>query len=174
MTFSSTRRHLGRTALATFVGAAGLVVSGCGWRIRGFDLALPFKTIAISGETGVANEIRQMVFGQPGIKIVQNQVEAEVVLLIMSQTTDRTVVAFSGDGRPRELQLRMRTTYRVTDGFAVELSSPQEISLTRDVTVTESEALAQTSAEAFMQEDMLRDTAQQLIRRLRAIKPAAK
>jgi outer membrane lipopolysaccharide assembly protein LptE/RlpB len=34
--------------------------------------------------------------------------------------------------------------------------------------------LAQTSAEAFMQEDMQRDTAQQLIRRLRAIKPAAK
>ncbi|MEY3621288.1 MAG: hypothetical protein RL132_370, partial [Pseudomonadota bacterium] len=39
MTFSLTRRHLGRIALATFVGAAGLVVSGCGWRIRGFDLA---------------------------------------------------------------------------------------------------------------------------------------
>ena len=92
----------------------------------------------------------------------------------MSQTTDRTVTAFSSAGRPRELQLRMRTTYRITDGFAVELSSPQEISLTRDVTVTESEALAQTSAEAFMQEDMQRDTAQQLIRRLRAIKPAAK
>ena len=174
MTFSLTRRHLGRIALATFVGAAGLVVSGCGWRIRGFDLALPFKTIAISGETGVANEIRQMVFGQPGIKIIQNQVEAEIVLIIMSQTTDRTVTAFSGAGRPRELQLRMRTTYRITDGFAAELSSPQEISLTRDISVTESEALAQTSAEAFMQEDMQRDTAQQLIRRLRAIKPAAK
>ncbi len=174
MTFSSTRRHLGRIALATFVGAAGLVVSGCGWRVRGFDLALPFKTIAISGETGVANEIRQMVFGQPGIKIVQNQVEAEVVLLIMSQTTDRTVVAFSGDGRPREVQLRMRSTYRITDGFAVELSSPQEISQTRYVTVTESEVLAQPIAETFAQEDMQRDVAQQLIRRLRAIKLAAK
>ena len=174
MTFSLTRRHLGRIALATFVGAAGLVVSGCGWRIRGFGLALPFKTIAIPGETGVANEIRQIVFGQPGIKIVQNQVEAEVVLLIMSQITDRTVVAFSSDGRPRELQLRMRTTYRITDGFAVELSSPQEIIQTRYVTVTESEVLAQPIAETFVQEDMQRDVAQQLIRRLRAIKPAAK
>ena len=92
----------------------------------------------------------------------------------MSQTTDRTVVAFSGDGRPRELQLRIRTTYRVTDGFALELSSPQEISQTGNITVSESEALAQTGAEAFVQEEMQRDIAQQLIRRLRAIKPAAK
>ena len=68
------------------------------------------------------------------------------------------------------IQLRMRVTYRITDGLAIELSSPQEISQTRDVSVTESEVLAQPAAEAFVREDMQRDIAQQLIRRLRAVK----
>ncbi len=159
--------------IAAVLGLAAVLMSGCGFKIRGFDLGIPFKTIVIQGDSGVANEIRQMLYGQPKVKIVQKSVEAEAVLMIMAQTVDRTVVAFSSSGRPREIQLRMRVSYRVTDGFAVELSSPQELTQTRDITVSETEALAMTSAENFMIEDMQRDLAQQIIRRLRAVKPLA-
>jgi LPS-assembly lipoprotein len=64
----------------------------------------------------------------------------------------------------------MRVAYRITDGFGIELVAPQEIAQTRDISVSESEALAMTSAEDFMRNDMNRDIAQQLIRRLRAVK----
>lgn len=159
--------------IAAALGLAALLMSGCGFKIRGFDLGIPFKTVAIQGENGVANEIRQMLYGQPKVKIVLKPVEAEAVLVIMSQTVDRIVVAFSSSGRPREIQLRMRVSYRVTDGFAVELSSPQELMQTRDISVSESEALSVTTAENFMINDMQRDLAQQIIRRLRAVKPMA-
>ena len=108
--------------------------------------------------------------GQPNIKVVQKPVEAQVVLIVTNQILDRSVVAFSSAGRPREIQLRMRVAYRITDGFGVELTAPQEISQTRDISVSESEALAMTSAEDFMKNDMNRDIGQQLIRRLRAVK----
>jgi LPS-assembly lipoprotein len=158
--------------VAAVLGASAVLISGCGFQIRGADLKLPFQRIAVQGDGSVANEIRQALAGQPNLRIVQKSVDAQAVLIVMSQSVDRTIVAFSSAGRPREIQLRMRVMYRVTDGFAVELSPPQEISQTRDITVSESEALAMTSAETFMIDDMQRDLAQQLIRRLRAIRPA--
>jgi LPS-assembly lipoprotein len=157
--------------IAAVLGLAVVVITGCGFKIRGADLGLPFQRVAIQGDGGVANEIRQTLAGQSNLKIVQKSVDAQVVLVVMSQSVDRTIVAFSSAGRPREIQLRMRVMTRVTDGFAVELSPPQEIIQTRDITVSESEALAMTSAETFMTNDMQQDLAQQVIRRLRAIKP---
>ena len=151
-------------------GAASIALVGCGFKIRGFDLGLPFKTIAIQGEFEVAREVRQMIESRPGVLIATKPMAAQVVLIVTSQQLDRTVTAFNAAGRPREVQLRMRVTYRITDGLAIELSSTQEIVQIRDVSVTESEVLAQPAAEAFLREDMQRDIAQQLIRRLRAVK----
>ena len=151
-------------------GAASIALVGCGFTIRGFDLGLPFKTIAIQGEFEVAREVRQMIESRPGVLIATKPMAAQVVLIVTSQQLDRTVTAFNAAGRPREVQLRMRVTYRITDGLAIELSSTQEIVQIRDVSVTESEVLAQPAAEAFLREDMQRDIAQQLIRRLRAVK----
>ena len=151
-------------------GAASIALVGCGFKMRGFDLGLPFKTIAIQGEFEVAREVRQMIESRPGVLIATKPMAAQVVLIVASQQLDRTVTAFNAAGRPREVQLRMRVTYRITDGLAIELSSTQEIVQIRDVSVTESEVLAQPAAEAFLREVMQRDIAQQLIRRLRAVK----
>ena len=157
-------------AVLSVAGIALLTVSGCGFKVRGFDLNLPFKTMAIQGKQDVTREVRRFVSGQPSIKIVEKSTEAEVVLIIVSQNIERSVVAFSSAGRPREIQLRMRVAYRITDGLGIELTPPQEIAQTRDISVSESEALAMTSAEDFMRNDMNRDIAQQLVRRLRAVK----
>lgn len=158
------------TAVLGIAGTALLNLSGCGFQVRGFDLGLPFKKIAIQGSQELAREVHRLIGSQPGISIPEKPSEAEVVLIVSSQQVERSVVAFSSAGRPREIQLRMRVTFRITDGYGVELTAPQEISQTRDISVSESEALAMTSAEDFMRNDMTRDIAQQVIRRLRALK----
>jgi LPS-assembly lipoprotein len=157
-------------AVLGFAGTALLSVSGCGFKVRGVDLGFPFKKIAIQGSQDVTREVRRFVSGQPSTQIVEEPTKAEVVLIVVSQNVERSVVAFNSAGRPREIQLRTRVAYRITDGLGIELAPPQEISQTRDISVSESEALAMTSAEDFMQNDMSRDIAQQLVRRLRAVK----
>ena len=158
-------------AVALFISGASLVnLTGCGFRVSGFDLKLPFQTIAIQGTQDVTREIRRLMGGQQGVKVVTKPTEAQVVLTVTGQNLERFIVAYSSTGRPREIQLRMRVAYRITDGFGVELTAPQEISQTRDISVSESEVLAMASAEDFMKADMNRDIAQQLIRRLRAVK----
>jgi LPS-assembly lipoprotein len=151
------------------MGAAVLAASGCGFRIRGFDLQLPFKSIAIQGSGGIVDELRQSILGQPNMKLVQKPIEAEVILTVATPQLERTVVAFSSAGRPREIQLRMRTSFRVTDRYLVELGPPQDITQYRDITVSESEILALANAENLMINDMHRDIAQQILRRLRAV-----
>ena len=158
-------------ALALFLAGASLLnLTGCGFRVSGFDLKLPFQTLAIQGTQDVTREIRRLMGVQQGVKVVTKPTEAQVVLAVTAQNLERFVVAFSSTGRPREIQLRMRVAYRITDGFGVELTAPQEISPTRDISVSESEVLATASAEDFMKADMNRDIAQQLVRRLRAVK----
>ena len=163
---SQLRRRIGLSLALLPAALAG----GCGFKIRGANLGLPFERILVQGEGFVANEVRWILQGQPSVKIVQKSADAQVVLNLMSERIERTVVAFSSAGRPREIQLRLRAMYRVTDGYAVEITPPAEIAVTRDISVTESEALSITSAEDAMQVDMRRDIAQQIVRRLRAIK----
>lgn len=138
--------------------------------MRGQDLGLPFQTIAIEGNQGIANEVKQILLTQSSIKLVPKTVEAQVVLIITSQAVERAVVAFSAAGRPREIQLRMRVSYRVNDGYAVEIAGLQEISQTRDLSISDTEVLAIGSAEAFILDDMQKDIALQLVRRLRALR----
>ena len=153
------------------VGLGGLaVLSGCGFKARGPELGLPFKKISVQGNAEVAQELRRLLKARPDIIVVEKAVDAEIVLVLSSQVLDRSVVAFSSAGRPREIQMRAKVIYRMTDRFGVELSPPQEIAETRDVSVSESEALAMVSAEDFMRADLNRDIAQQILRRLRAVR----
>lgn len=171
-------RHKHRSRIQSLRIAAALGLSamallsfaGCGFKISGFDLQLPFQTIAIQGSQEVTRDLRRLMGSQQGLKIVSKPAEAQVVLAVTGQNLERFVVAYSSAGRPREIQLRMRVAYRITDGFGVELTAPQEISQARDISVNESEVLAMASAEDFMKADMNQDIAQQLVRRLRAVK----
>lgn len=167
------RRRLS-LALAAALGATALAATGCGFRVRGFDLELPFKSIAIQGAGGIAEEIRGAILGQPNVKLVEKPIDAEVILTVPAPILERTVVAFSSAGRPREIQLRMRASFRITDRFLVELGPPQEITQYRDVSVSESEILSLANAEAFMVNDMQRDVARQILRRLRSVQLPSK
>lgn len=169
---STPRRRLNGALLAA-LGVVALGAAGCGFQRRGDDLQLPFKSIAIQGSEGVIDELRYAILSQPSVKLVQKPGDAEVILTVAKPQLERTVVSFSRAGRPREIRLRMKVSFRVTDRYLVELGPPQEIIQYRDISVSESEILALSNAETFMMNDMHRDIAQQIFRRLRAVQMPA-
>ncbi len=151
--------------------AGALLLTGCtGFKIRGFDLGLAFERVSVQGAGAVAEEIRQVFSGHPKIQIVKKTVEAQAVVYVTSERLEQTVIAFSSGGRPREIELRLRVSFRVTDGFAVELYPPTELTQSRTLSVPENEVLINTASEQLLREDMQRDIANQIIRRLRAVK----
>lgn len=159
-----------RRQLLAAVFCTALLVSGCGFTVRGPNLGLPFKAMAISGPPGVTEEIRWLIQGQPSIKLVEKTTDAEVAVTVQRQWTERTVVGFNAAGRPREIQLRLRVIFKFSDRYGVDISSLQEIALAREFSLSEAEALASAATEAFMLEDMQKDIAYQIVRRLRAVK----
>jgi LPS-assembly lipoprotein len=156
--------------LGPVMAVAMVLVTGCGFQVRGYDLGLPFSAIAVQSNASVGEEVRQIISTQSSILLVNDPAKAQVVLHVIAESLDRSVVAFSSAGRPREIQLRLRVLYRVTDNLAIELSPQQEIAQSRDISVSESEILAVRSAEDFVVNDMRRDIAQQIVRRLRAVR----
>lgn len=168
---SNLRRN---TAIALVLGLTVALVTGCGFTMRSKEIPFPFKSILIQGDGQVAKEVRQIMLDQPAVKVADKAMQGEVILNVMTERMERNVVAFNSAGRPREIQLRMRVTYRVTDRYTVELSPAREISQTRNVSVTESETLAINTAEDAMRKEMQRDISEQIVRRLRTVKTFAR
>jgi LPS-assembly lipoprotein len=79
-------------------------------------------------------------------------------------------VGVSSTGQVREFQLRIRVKFRVRTPQGNELVPEAEILQQRDISFTESAALAKEAEEGLLYRDMQSDIVQQLMRRLAAVK----
>lgn len=151
---------LGLTALA-----------GCGFELRR-EPELPFKTLALIGfqpDSPLAAGLRRQVKRTP-VQLLDDPARAQVVLEVLHEHRDRTVVASTSVGQVREWQLRLNFDYliRTADG---ELLVPKvELRLARDMNYTETTALAKEQEAANLYGAMHSDAIAQVMRRLAAVK----
>lgn len=151
---------LGLTALA-----------GCGFELRR-EPELPFKTLALTGfqpDSPLAAGLRRQVKRTP-VQLLDDPARAQVVLEVLQEHRDRTVVASTSVGQVREWQLRLNFDYliRTADG---ELLVPKvELRLARDMNYTETTALAKEQEAANLYGAMHSDAIAQVMRRLAAVK----
>jgi LPS-assembly lipoprotein len=96
---------------------------------------------------------------------------AQVVVSVPAELREKTVVGVNTSGQVREFQLRIRLRFSVTTPLGKEIFPETEILQQRDISYNESAALAKEAEEALLYRDMQSDIAQQLMRRLAAIKP---
>ena len=66
----------------------------------------------------------------------------------------------------REIQLRYRISYRLTDRESRELLPTSEVQLKRDLTYSDTDVLGKEQEEALLIRDMRSDAIQQVVRRL--------
>lgn len=152
--------------------AAALLLSACGFRLRG-EAAVPFDSIYVQGAPAspFTIQLKRSITAGTRARLAAKPEEAEVVLQIMGEQQEKDILALSGGGRVREFQLRYRVSYRLTDNKnATEYIAPSEIVLRRELTYSDTEALAKESEEMLLFRDMQSDAAQQLLRRLQVAK----
>jgi LPS-assembly lipoprotein len=70
----------------------------------------------------------------------------------------------------REIQLRYRISYRLTDRESRELLAPSEVQLKRDLTYSDTDVLGKEQEEQLLIRDMRNDAVQQVVRRLQLAK----
>lgn len=148
-----------------------LILAGCGFQLRG-SATLPFDTLYVQAPVGsqFGTQLRRLVTAGSSTRIVDNAQGADATLVLVNELREKNILSLSGGGRVREYQLRYRMSYRLLDKNSVEILPISEITLVRDFSFNDSEALSKEAEEALLFRDMQSDAVQQLLRRLHVAK----
>ena len=168
-----------RSALRQFAfGGAAIVaaasLSACGFKLRGsFTFAFTSLQVTGKGETPVSKELQSNLL-RLGVRVGDAPAAVgdtgAVVLNVVTDQRERTVVGQTSSGQVRELVLRQRFRYSLSTASGKSLIEETEMALERNITFSESAALAKAGEEQLIFTDMQSDTVQQVLRRLSALK----
>ena len=165
------RRRLGLGLVASVAASAFAGLSGCGFALRR-PPELRFRTLALRGfapRSLLADELRMQINASQTTLVMDAPAQAQVVLEALADARERSVVASTSAGQVRELQLRARLRFRLLRRDGSELIAPTEILLTRDMSYSETAALAKEQEEALLYRAMQSDIVAQVLRRLAAV-----
>ena len=150
------------------------MLSACGFQLRG-HASLPFETIYISFPVGhpIGTDLKRLIKAGTNTRVVDKAKGAETTLEIISVVNDKQIMSVSGGGRVREFELRYRVSFRLSDAKGAALIPTNEIALRRILPYTDAQVVAKEGEEAMLVKEMQNDSAQQILRRLEAVKMAA-
>jgi LPS-assembly lipoprotein len=93
-----------------------------------------------------------------------------LIVDILEEVREKTVVGLNAAGQVREFQLKLRIKMRVRTPLGKELIAPTDVVQQRDISFNESAVLAKEVEESLLYRDMQSDIVQQVLRRLSALK----
>lgn len=160
-----------RTAVASLAAAASALVTGCGFELRQAP-KLPFRSLALVGfapQSTLAEALRPRLAASD-VQVLDSPARAQAVLEALADTREKSVVASTAAGQVREVQLRVRLRFRLATPSGRLLLAADELLLTRDMSYSETAALAKSQEEVLLYRAMEDDIAAQLLRRLAAVK----
>jgi LPS-assembly lipoprotein len=161
-----------RVFLLATAAASGL--SACGFALRKAP-NYAFKTIySGAAETStLGTELNRNLEAGRTVRVIRDPrliAEADVILDVLLDQREKTVVGINAAGQVREFQLRTRFRFQLRTLKGKLLIPPAEIVLQRDISFNESAVLAKETEEALLYRDMQSDIVQQILRRLAAVK----
>jgi LPS-assembly lipoprotein len=153
-------------------GLGALALSACGFKLRGAQ-NFAFKTLAVMPNPGgpLALELRHSLGDEVHVlSPAEPLTQAQVVLDILQEQREKTVVGVNSSGQVREFQLRLRVKFSTRTPQGKELAPEAEVLLQRDISFNESVALAKQAEEVLLYRDLQTDAVQQMLRRLAMVR----
>lgn len=167
-----------RWLLGGMAAGTALWLAGCGFRLRGSNLAFAFNSLRLNApsETAVVQNLADLlrasgvrVVGAGGTPVVAGEVQ-DVVLTVLQDQRERVVVGSTAAGQVRELQLRHRFRFQLRTPVGKELIAATELLQERDLSFTETQVLGKEMEEELLYTDMQDAVVRQLLFRLAALK----
>ena len=175
MVARTSRSTVSRRSLLASLGITGLAaLAGCGFKLRGVP-EFAFRTLYIAAPSGspLARELRRTLQAAGGqLTLLTEPVQlpqAQAVLDLLQEQQERNVVGLTASGQVRELQLRLRIKFKLRTPAGDELIPETELLQQRDISYSETIALAKEAEEVLLYRSMQTDLVQQLTRRLAAV-----
>ena len=158
-----------RRAVLALMPAA--LVAGCGFQLRRApEFAFQSIYIGTPPSSALGKELKRNIASNAKVAVVETPAAAQVVLDMLSEHREKSVVGLNASGQVREFELRIRLRFKLRTPEGKELIPESEIVQQQDISYSESAALAKESEEQMLYRSMQTDIVQQLMRRLAAVK----
>lgn len=146
-------------------------LAGCGFQLRGSaNLPAEMSTTWVNipdPTSAFARELELLLRGN-GVTLAEGPGEDVAELRITRERISRRALTISGDARVREFELVFDLRFSLVDAAGDVLLGPESLRLERDFQFDEQEILGATTEEELLREDLRRDMAAALVRRLEA------
>ncbi|MCI0401240.1 MAG: LPS assembly lipoprotein LptE [Gammaproteobacteria bacterium] len=161
--------------VAIFLGLS-LLLTACGFHLRGYSnvaLDLPRVYVQSQGADELAAEIVQQLH-YAGVSTTENADEAGLWVKVRQESFDQRVLAVSAQtGKVEEYQLGYKVNLLVAKPDGNVLINDQQIGVVKELTFSGFDALGKYNEAAVIRDDMRREVATTILRRLQAIQQLA-
>jgi len=153
---------------------AAALLGGCGFELRRAP-TFDFKSIytSFAAGSGLGNDFKRVIAADGRVQVITDASQinsADVVLDVLQDQREKTVLTMNSAGQVREFQLRLRLRFKLRTPSGRELTPEIEILQQRGISFTESAVISKDAEEQLLYRDMQSDTVQQLMRRLAALR----
>lgn len=160
-----------RRLMAALLASAAL--PGCGFALKR-PPQLQLRRVNLRGfaaRSPMGDELRRQLRASPGAELAESMARADVVLEALEDAREQVVAGSTAFGQVRELTLRTRLRFRAYTPAGHELIPVTELTLSRDMSYSETAALGKEYEAELMFRTMQGDIASQVLRRLAVLTP---
>lgn len=155
-----------RLLLAFFIT---INLSACGFHMRGLA-DVPFKSVYFQGNTIIISKQLNKTLNINGVKILQSVDDADLMIDILGEESEKRILSLSGQGKVNEYELYYRVHYRTRQTSEALWSQVNTVEARRDYSYSDAETLAKQGEEKRLNEDMQNDVVNNMMRRLSVLK----
>lgn len=146
-----------------------MLLAGCGFQLRGkVDVPPELKQVYLdaSGEFSPLTLELKRVLQRSGTQVLTNRKEAEAIIRILGEQTNRRVLSVDAQGRAAEYELDYRIQFQIENQAGEVMMPLQKINLQRDYRFDPGAVLAKDAEEAQIQREMVSAGVRQMMRRI--------
>lgn len=151
----------------------GLLLSACGFQLRGASsVTLPpeLTTLRVSMSGGryppLLIEMRNALLALGGVRLIDDMTTNVPLLQLHGEKSETQVLAIDSSGRISAYLINYRVAFSLSGADGKVLLPQQPIKLQREYTFDRLNVIATEKQSEFLQNEMRRDAAQQILRRL--------
>ncbi len=148
---------------------AGGVVAGCGFELRGTP-RLPEGTssVYVRAPVDIATEL-EVYLRDAGAGLARARQDAEAILDVGAERFDQRLLSVDPNtGKEREIEVSYAVSFSLTKTDGTRLLEPQTVTLLRDYVFDADQVLGKSREQGVLHQEMRRDAAQQILRRINA------
>ncbi len=145
-----------------------LVLCGCGFHLRTWDLAASFESVAIDADASVdLDRDLAQALASVGVRVVER--DADLVLTLARQSDDRRSVAVTATALAAVYELSLQVTFGVVTADGEALAEARELRGERSARLDRDNVIGSSEEQALLMAELRNDLVGRMMRTLGAL-----